>query len=314
MQFHSFEAPRHRVLIGNPGESIQVGRFSPDGRWFAARDGQQLCIWDSRTDSPAAVLPVASRTTFFFSPQDSELFAIPYEPDRQGSSGRWHITANTNAGLAPIVQSLPVQTPRGVTRAAAVPNALVMTSAEGVHFVALTNFSSGDFRTVPIPPGLGYVSPDGQWLAMQYDYSPIVGVYHLPEVTEVARLQTSNLVGFITFSPNGDEMLVLNRSGAEWFETTSWKRTRREAGTGVSGSYAFYTPDGKGLWLVNHFRKAALHDRRTLQPILPLPTDVLPLAVSPDGRQLAVSVEGRRIQLWDLQQFRAELAGLGLDW
>jgi serine/threonine protein kinase len=39
-----------------------------------------------------------------------------------------------------------------------------------------------------------------------------------------------------------------------------------------------------------------------------------PLAISSDSRQLAVSVEGRRVQLWDLDAFRSELAKLELDW
>jgi WD40 repeat protein len=149
---------------------------------------------------------------------------------------------------------------------------------------------------------------------MLYNYSPVVAIYRLPVVEEVARLQTSNFVGSITFSPTSDEMLVLNRSGVEWFDTATWRCTRRQPGTPVSGSYAFYTPDGKGIWMVTSFRNAALLDRNTLEPLLPLPNDVLPLALSPDGRQLAVSVEGRRVHLWDLDVFRAELATMGLDW
>ena len=82
----------------------------------------------------------------------------------------------------------------------------------------------------------------------------------------------------------------------------------------MSGAYAFYTPDGEGIWMVTHFRHAGLFDRRTLQPLLPLPNNVLPLAISPDGRHLAVSVEGRRVQLWDMPALRRELAELGLNW
>jgi hypothetical protein len=172
-----------------------------------------------------------------------------------------------------------------------------MTGTEGVSFAALKDSSLRRGRNVSIPGGRGYVSPNGRWLAMVYHYSTIVGVFQLPEVNPVARLQTSNYVGSITFSHGSDEMLVLNRSGAEWFDTRTWQCSRRQPGVGVSGSYAFYTPDDRGIWMVTHFRNAALVDRHTLKPILPLPSDVLPLAVSPDGRQLAVSVEGRRVQL-----------------
>jgi len=136
----------------------------------------------------------------------------------------------------------------------------------------------------------------------------------LPAMEEVARLQTSNLVGSVTFSPASDEMLVLNRSGAEWFDTATWQCTRRQPGRPVSGSYAFYTPDGTGIWMVTHFRNAALRDRHTLEPVLPLPNNVLPLALSPDGRQLAVSDESRHLQIWNVPALREELAKLGLNW
>ena len=55
-------------------------------------------------------------------------------------------------------------------------------------------------------------------------------------------------------------------------------------------------------------------DRDTLQPSLPLPRDLVPLALSPDGKQLAFSVNGQRVQLRDMEAFRLELAKLGLDW
>ena len=55
-------------------------------------------------------------------------------------------------------------------------------------------------------------------------------------------------------------------------------------------------------------------DRRTLEPLLPLPNNVLPLALSPDGRQLAVSVESRHVQIWDIPALREELTSLGLNW
>jgi WD40 repeat protein len=315
LRFYTFERPANRSLSGNSGDTLREGAFSPDGRWLVARDSRHLCVWDLSRNAPAALIAVPRKAaTAFFSPDSTELFALPGEYSQRGYLERWRLVPGASVDAPPQVESLPLQFPGGVMRAGLVSNELIMTSAEGVHFAALTNLASGESRMVPTPAGLGYVSPNGQWLAMVYHYSSEVGVYRLPEVEEVARLQTFHYVGSITFSPNGDEMLVLNRSGVEWYDTTTWQCTRRKPGAPVSGSYAFYTPDEKGIWMVTHFRNSALLDRRTLEPLLPLPNDVLPLAISPDGRQLAVSVEGRRVQLWDMKELRGELAKLGLDW
>jgi WD40 repeat protein len=317
MQFFAFERANPRSLYGNPGDALYGGQFSPDGRWLAVRDDQRLCVWDLTGTAPAALVPAAAapKGTAFFSPDSRELFVVvPEDPPEHARLTRWRLLPGPNANAPPQLESLPVQFPNGMARAATASNELIITSPEGARFVPLTNVASGEGRVVKVPVGVCFISPDAQWVAMRYHYSPTVGVYRLPDMKEVAQLQTSNLVGTITFSPACDEMLVINRSGAEWFDTTTWQRTRRQPGRPVSGSYAFYTPDGKGIWMVTHFRNAALLDRHTLEPILPLPNDVLPLALSPDGRQLAVSVQARRVELWDMGAFRQELAKLELDW
>jgi len=315
--FFTFERPDSRSLSGNPGSALYGGQFSPDGRWLVVRDDWQFYVWDLSGAAPAALVPTPAppKTTVFFSPGSRELFvAVPEEMPQQGHLSRWRLSPATRANAPPQLERLPVESPNGLTRAATAANELVMTSAEGVRFVALTNLGSGEGRITNVPTGPCFVSSDARWLAMTYGYSPVVAVYRLPAMEEVARLRTSNLVGSVTFSPASDEMLVLNRSGVEWFDTATWQCTRRQPGRPVSGSYAFYTPDGSGIWMVTHFRNAALLDRRTLEPLLPLPSNVLPLALSPNGRQLAVSVESRHVQLWDMPALREELTKLGLNW
>jgi len=51
-----------------------------------------------------------------------------------------------------------------------------------------------------------------------------------------------------------------------------------------------------------------------MEPLLLLPADMVPLAVSPDGNRIAVSVEGRRLQVWDMMELRRQFRELGMDW
>ena len=75
-----------------------------------------------------------------------------------------------------------------------------------------------------------------------------------------------------------------------------------------------YTPDEKTVWLTHDFRASGLYDARTMEALLPLPPGSFPLALTPDGRFLAVRLDGRRLQVWDLVEARARLRELGVDW
>jgi hypothetical protein len=99
--------------------------------------------------------------------------------------------------------------------------------------------------------------------------------------------------------------------GVELWSTDTWERTR--ALTNFTRPF-LYAPDGRGLWLTKDLREAGLYDARTLGPRLLLPPGMLPLAVSADGRYLAVSVEAQRLQVWDLAELRKQFRELGLDW
>ena len=70
----------------------------------------------------------------------------------------------------------------------------------------------------------------------------------------------------------------------------------------------------RSIWLTKDYRRAGLYDAKSIEPLLLLPPDTLPLALSADGRFLAASVDRRRLQLWDLARVRQRLSELGLDW
>ena len=103
-------------------------------------------------------------------------------------------------------------------------------------------------------------------------------------------------------SPVGEE----SNSGAR----PTWQRTRY-----LTNFTSFlYSPDARTFWLSKDWRTAGLHDARTSESLLPLPPNTVPLALSPDGRHLAVSVDLRRVQVWDLAEVRRRLRELGMEW
>jgi len=313
LRLYAFEPPACLELSGNRGERLRPGAFSPDGRWLAVPDSENLCVWDLASGSPPTLLAARPLKQPSFSPDGSELFAV----DGRFGDARlkaWHLTSASNPAAPPRLTPLSIAAPPGLYSAAQAGDTLALAGAGGLRLVARTNLGSGAARVLSIPAEVASASPDGRWLAITYSYSPLVTVYRLPGMEELARLETSNLVGGVWFSPTGDELTIINRGGVEQWDTATWRPKRRLPGSPVADSYVLYAPDGCGLWRVTSLRDTAYCDRETWEPILPLPANVVPLALSSDGRQLAVSVDDQRVQIWDLPKLRSHLRELGLDW
>ena len=164
-------------------------------------------------------------------------------------------------------------------------------------------------------PGMSRISPDGQWLGIYRAYGQILYVYRFPGMEPVARLTNQVAIAGASFSPAGDELAVASRGQIEFWSTSTWERTRIATNfIGIPYLGVIYSPDGNSLWLTTAYSSTGLYDSRTLKPILFLPTGMYPLALDADGRHLAVSMDARRLQVWDLGAVRSELAELGLDW
>ena len=312
LQLYAFERPLCLELGGNRGERLGPGVFSPDGRFLALSEGQNICFWDlAWSTQPALVFAGDDPFLPIFSPDSSQLFAVAGRLEG-ARLGAWRINPEKNA--PPQLTPVPLSVPPKLHWAGLSAGHLVLTSEEGVRFVSITNLASPDCRVVKIPPGNGTVSPDGHWLAVTYSFSPRITVYRLPEVLQVARLLTSNLVARVRFSPTSDELLVINRGGIEQWDTTTWQLKRRDPVSPVADGYVLYTPDGTAFWRATNFRDTALCARKDFEPILPLPSNLMPLALSCDGQHLAVSVDDRRVQVWDLVEVQKQFRALGLDW
>jgi len=258
------------------------------------------------SDGPGALAEPGGPSRLFFTADGSELF-ISY---REEDCSRWRITPAINAGLAPKLEAVTLPKPAGFTSICVTSNQVAWISTRGTRLVSLDDVAAGDGPWAPTSRGMGWISPDRQWLAIFQSYSPLLRLYRLPGLEPVATLTNRGSIRHFAFSPLGTELAVASPRRVEFWNTANWQRTREI--TNFMG--ILYAPDARTLWLTRDYRNAGLYDAATLRLLLPLPTGALPLALSPDGRRLAVTVNLRRLQVWDLEQVRQQLSELGLGW
>jgi len=305
IQLHAFErATAYHEFAEDLGPRLRYAAFSADNRWLAAAGSERIGVWDLQNGGPGALTTNAWETRVAFA-ANGELFA-----DYLGGAFRWQVLPATNALSA--IELLPrkLALPTEFRSLAIVSNAVVLTGVRGsvVTEVGESDKVAGNLR--PTEWGYNGISPDGRWFAVFRPYTPHLFIHSLPELKRVAILTNASNVGSFQFSPSGSELAVPCRSGVEFWNTATWQRTR--AVTNLNNQ--LYSADGRTMWLTQEYRAGGLYDARTLELLLPLPIGTYPLAVSPDGRRLAVSMNLRRLQVWDLAEVRQQLAKLGLSW
>ena len=305
VQLHTFEQPAlHREFAEDLGGQRNFAAFSPDGRWLAASGGERWVVWDPHSAGPGAAVKGVIETRVSFA-ANGELFVNP-----RGAGSRWRVRPGTNAAAAPELERLDLPKPAGLLSLCLVSNGVVFTGTRGSKLTAYDQLGNDDTRWARTVDGLNDASPDERWLGMFRPYSPHLYIHRLPDFERVAKLTNEVNISRFEFSPLGDEVAVVSRAGIVFWSTTTWQRTRHLTNfTGI-----LYSPDARTFWLSTAYRAAGLHDARTGEPLLPLPPNTLPLALSPDGRHLAVSVNARYVQVWDLAALREQFRALGLDW
>jgi serine/threonine protein kinase/WD40 repeat protein len=315
LRLHAFERPGgYREFAEDLGTRLTQAAFSPDGRLLTASGQKRLGVWDLTANSPGALDERAHDAHGFFTTDARELFAIRSRSERDTAGFRWSLSPATNVGAPPALERLALPKLPGFIFLSLHSNSVVLTTTNGTHVLAPGEIETGrpDWRRTVA--GMNRSSSDGRWLGVLPHYSPSLHVYRLPGLEPVARLTQLPALGninFFEFSPAGDEVSLSSSRGVELWSTATWERTR--VLTNFSRPF-LYAPDGRGLWLKKGLREAGLYDARTLEPRLLLPAGMLPLAVTRDGRHLAVSIDGQRLQVWDLAALRGQFRALGLDW
>jgi WD40 repeat protein/tRNA A-37 threonylcarbamoyl transferase component Bud32 len=304
---HSFERPAgYRELTGELGAGLPLAVFSPDGRWLAASGPERLGVWDMTSEGPAALAPAGAEARPFFGPDGAEVFGS----SRDDECSRWHLSPGADPAAAPILLQIELRQPEGFTSLCLVSNLVVWTGSFGSGAVPLDRLASHKPAWSPTVAGINNASPDGRWLGVFRPYTPVLYVYRLPELEPVAALTNHANIRTFQFSPRSDEIMVCSRGRVEFWSTNHWERKRELPAFFDS----LYTTDSRVCWLSTDYRTSGLYDIRTLEPLLLLHNGVRPLALSPDGHYLAVSVDLDRLQVWDLKELRQHLRESGVDW
>jgi hypothetical protein len=208
------------------------------------------------------------------------------------------------------LQQVELKQPQGFTSLCLVSNLVVWTGSAGSQAVPLDHLAHQGQTWTPTASGINGTSPDGRWLGVFRPYTPILYVYCLPELQLVATLTNRANIRTFQFSPLSDEIVVCSRGGVEFWSTNHWQ-PKRELPDFID---CLYASDASAYWLSKDYRTSGLYDALTLEPLLLLHNAMLPLCLSPDGRYLVVSVDLRRLQIWDLKVLRQHLREVGLDW
>jgi len=309
---HRFEhALPYREMSGDLGSGVTRGAISSDGRWLAAAGTDRLGLWDLRRDAPGVLATnLFNPPTPVFAPDASELLFFWRE-----RIVRWGISPGQETDAPPQVSPRPIYNPRfGLRYAGFSGDRMVMGTLRGPVLVPWAAIGSGPGELIPIANSRGNVSPNGLWLAFQNVVPPGYQLYGLKPWLEGRFVPFETEVLTEAFTPRGDEMAAATYNSVTFLDTNRWESQRRFGVALDRNAQIIFMPDGKAFWLRHDARTAALHDTQTFETLLPLPAGTLPLAVSPDGRHLAVSVEARRVQVWDLADVGKRFRELGVFW
>jgi WD40 repeat protein len=325
--------------IGNPlplSNRLESVAYSPDGRTLAV-GGDKLRLLDARTYELLAKAKSATVWRMAFTNDGSRLVVLeergPVRVDAR-------IMIRDAATLGPIGPSIEPDAFVGAwvgyrnafPHFALTPDDRSLVTASGDGELAVWDLRSGEkTRTLRIATGLHALalSPDGRTAAVGVDRG--IQLVDLP--SGAVRTATGSISGrptWLLFSPDGHTVVSTNLDGT----VTLWDvglATPRETLRGHWNSVqqpVFSPGDGETLYTVSHDGTAIAWDmtgERGLVRSFRFTTDRRsriaakgyeghPGEFSPDGRLIAVGLQGRGIALWaarELTQVGSPLLGTG---
>ena len=287
----------------------------PDGRILATASKSGVQIWDLERDRLLYGIPGGDFIwTSFLGPRGDHLLAL--EGDSLFS---WPFEfASDEIVLGP---RAVLWTGEAYTTGSACldPTGRFLLVSSPAVVAVLDPRSGRVLRSVPGYAGIAEpaIHPDGRWAFAGMWRQGEAHLWDL-ETAEVAmRLQSSHVCG--EFTPDGRFLLVSDGPTLVCYEVGTWRERYRidDTGRGKSASRPCFSPDGRTMafrssYDVRLFDVVSGERLATLTP--PQLLHLSAICFSPDGRELIALIQDERIQVWNLDLIRRELAALGLDW
>ncbi len=302
---HNFERPTvYRELDGDLGGQLRHAAYSRDGRWLAVSGVQSLGLWE-RGHARAAAIVSAEHARPVFSPDGEELLAYW----GLGDFGRWQINTGRGNTLTPLKAAITNK----LYSVGFANDALLAGISTGIIRVRRDELATNPGEYFATGAGTAEISPDGRWTAVRNPRTQSVTVHRVTPWKDVAILPIQGRMVGHAFAPGSDELVVCTENELIIYDTQKWQARRRFAATLDQNMRILFAPDGRTFWLARNARITALHDAGTFEMILPLPNGVHPLALRPDGRELVIVVDGRRLQTWSLPEVYRQIRTAGIS-
>jgi hypothetical protein len=286
------------VSVLHGAEGVAALAFSPDGKRLATWDGKIVCVHDLEQGTAIAALEERESCSRLAFGAGGTLLAWGSEAER------WTAVCAWGAGKSRRRPGFPFAFP--------CQGGIVLHGPDGTTFE-----SSSDRRTIHPPfaltPSDLAVSPDGRLLAGACGGQGLM-LWDFASGLPIQCVQLGPVAAPLAFSPDGALLAVAVRGLSGWGGVALWEvragRLRARVSVRPSLRGLAFTADGSALvtdeaddclrvWDVHSgLERRALH--------LPPGTRLLSMALSPDGRLLALGLAAGGVRLWPAELLRGE--------